>query len=142
MKMRFLFAALATMFVFTASAQQLYLFYDYDGAGSVTNKYIVYIRAMSPDETVANDSVPGASGTELEVGVYPNPTTGVVTITANHPSDSQGQVNIFDQSGSMVFSSVCSSQGTTFSLGELARGRYTIIYVLGNQRKSLSLIKI
>jgi hypothetical protein len=142
MKMRFLFAALATLFVFTASAQQLFLIYDYDGAGNVTNKSLVYIRAMSPDETVTNDSVPADPSAELEVGVYPNPTTGVVTITANHSSDSQGQVNIFDQNGSMVFSSVCSSQGTTFSLGELARGRYTIICVFGNQRKCLSLLKI
>ena len=61
---------------------------------------------------------------EIEISVYPNPTSDVININ----SEEQLNIRVFDASGREVMSTTTTSNSDQIDLSELSRGAYTFIF--------------
>ncbi|MCC6182218.1 MAG: T9SS type A sorting domain-containing protein [Bacteroidia bacterium] len=64
-----------------------------------------------------------SSGNMVSFNVYPNPNTGVFTITA---SEELGQIHIYDMLGKMVYAEKSTQTETTINLSDLKAGIYYV----------------
>jgi hypothetical protein len=73
-----------------------------------------------------------------DVRIYPNPTTGMVRLTASAPFQS---VRVFNMSGQLVQTYTPSSDTVDINITDVAAGMYAVVYEIDGQLYSKSILK-
>jgi hypothetical protein len=109
---------------------------------AATQQFVVVVgsddcNAVSDTVTVFRVSRnPLAAPASLPISLYPNPTNGSVSLTANFPTQVSVAVRVFNQVGQMVYAkpAVATNNGNIeVSLEHLANGVYNVQVVAGTQ---------
>ncbi len=79
--------------------------------------------------------------TSVGVKIYPNPTSGVLTIQLENTNLSSLQVTLYDQLGKRVSESAYSVDGAQIDLSKLSTGMYIIHFDLDGKRYQSRIIK-
>jgi len=100
---------------------------------------LVKVDAIKPinDVPATPKEATDATAAEFEISAFPNPTSGVFTVK----SPAEGQLYIFNLSGTLIQSVNVNSSSSFINLSAQANGVYVVIYTQGEERKSLQIIK-
>lgn len=80
----------------------------------------------------------------VELEVYPNPASSVITVNHSAASSTDASLQIFSESGKRVVTQKVPVSGfkTNINVANLASGSYSIIYTNGNEKKIKKFLKI
>jgi len=127
---------------FTASELGVYGVYVEENACVVQSACVVVneLAVVTPTDTTSTTGIRDAINNDA-INLYPNPTSGKITIEANTNNSIQ-DVNIFDIKGSLVLhQSAKNQQKTTINISHLNAGVYIVKIITDNNKSINKLVK-
>lgn len=147
-KLMILLITLLPLFVFSQGTS---IGYEYDAAGNRVLRYVIDLPVTLDPESnddsalkTVNDSVANHEFTidNLEVVVYPNPNGGKFDVEIKSNISSQTlELNIFSLNGTNILAKKIINKRTTIDITDRENGVYILTLVVGDLKKTITLIK-
>jgi hypothetical protein len=135
-----------------------YIEFTYDAAGNRTERHVIYLRsqedsksqeienpvknAVSTHQTGNVDVIYKELLGEQEVGIFPNPTKGEITIEiTNLQQTAPAKLEVFSLAGESVFSENRLQNKTVVDLSKLPPGTYVLKILLDSKLSTWKIIK-
>ncbi|MGC4035049.1 MAG: T9SS type A sorting domain-containing protein [Chitinophagaceae bacterium] len=124
-----------------STSEMTYSFTDNHPAAGLNYYRLKIVDADGKFEVSKIIEIKFIAGTAESVGVFPNPC--VNTITVNHPSSTNGQINVYNAAGTVVLktSVVSNTQQSKINMQNLQTGVYYIMWFNGTDKISTSVVK-
>lgn len=140
-----------TLFPFFVFSQGSSIGFDYDAAGNRILRYVIELpETLDPENNgqtslkTVNDSIKNHEFTidNLDLVVYPNPNGGKFDILIESNTNSETlKLNIFSLNGTSILSKRIRKNRTTIDITDRENGVYILILVVGDVKKTITLIK-
>lgn len=114
---------LTVLHAVTVTAQQEKVVFQYDDSGNRISRHLEVQKSTEADSVFINDKHPYPEA-ELEAIVYPNPTSGLITIEIAASEDNPVTYVIADQNGKLIETGQFSQCGYSINLSNQQTGIY------------------
>jgi hypothetical protein len=114
---------LSVLFAVTVTAQQEKVVFHYDDSGNRISRHLEVQKSTEADSLFIDDMLPYPEA-ELDAAVYPNPTSGLITIEVAVKADNPVTYAIADQNGKLIETGQFSQSGYSINLSNQQTGIY------------------
>jgi len=113
--------------IFRYDLQKAYFFDMKTGAAiGQTGASTVLLANTNLDNNKHTTGIRNSNSSNIEINVYPNPSTGIVNITCNE-MEGNGLVSVYNSAGKLIYSNIIEANSkSTISVSGLSKGLYIV----------------